>query len=108
MVKLPPRDLEFDQIMDQITIELSLSQYDQLRKNCQIASPELRTLAHFTFDAGDGQTTGKRTVKITCDRDQATALLEFARRNCPELSPHLHRCIDQYQPAVSLVSVPRS
>ena len=102
MVKLPARGLGFDQIIDQIIIELSISQYDQLRKNCQLASPELRTLAHFTFGTRDGQTTGERTIIITCDKNQAAALLEFAVRNCPELTPHIQRCIDQPPTAGSL------
>src|SRR5690349_3878521 len=99
MVKLPPCDIEFDQII----IELSIAQYDELRKNCQLASPELSTLAHFTFNTGDGQTAGERTLKITCDKNQAAALHEFAVRNCPELAPHIQRCIDRHPAARSSI-----
>jgi len=86
----------------QIIIELSISEYDQLRKKCQLASPELRTLAHFSFNRRDGQTTDERTIKITCDKNQAAALLEFATRNCPELTPHIQHCIEQHSPALLL------
>ena len=89
MVNPPALGSEFAQII----IELSILEYDQLRKKCQFASPELSTLAHFTFGTRDGKTIDERTIKIGCDKDQANALLEFANRNCPDLAPHIQRCI---------------
>ena len=103
MVKLPAGGSGFALIV----IELSILEYDQLRKNCQLASPELHTLAHFTFATRDGPTENERRIRISCDRNQAAALLELASRNCPELTPHIQRCIDQHPAAVPLVSVPR-
>lgn len=103
MVNPPARGSEFAQII----IELSILEYDQLRKKCQFASPELSTLAHFTFGTRVGKTIDERTIKIGCDKNQANALLEFANRNCPDLAPHIQHCIDQHPPTHQLLPVPR-
>jgi len=65
-----------------VTIQLTVAEFDDLRKNCDRHAAEFGLIANFKMM----RLKGDRVILIECERDQGIALYALAKQKCPTVA----------------------
>jgi hypothetical protein len=68
-----------------VTIQLTIAEFDDLRKNCDRHAAEFGLIANFKMMRLKGNDRD-RVILIECERGQGIALYALAREKCPTVA----------------------
>lgn len=78
-----------------VLIEMSPEQYELFVAECDIKSPEYSILKNAIVLRDGDPAYGGRAISLLCDTDEATQLLQAARRLYPDAAASIAKAIDQ-------------
>ena len=79
-----------------VLIEMSPEQYELFVAECDIKSPEYSILKNAIVPRREGDPAyDARAISLLCDKDEATQLLQAARRLYPDAAASIAKAIDQ-------------